>query len=190
MLHCACVQVSLSRSFTLLSISGSYETVASILGPSSSTLVKVDRPPRPIEAVTSMDAQNKTATHSDEFVPHDNTAPTQKVEGHVEDLHSKHDTEHASSAGPITGDQVSPLKTNSEDELVVGASVNKLPPLTEGGITKTSIEDDERAEGREVDTKVTGQDSVHIGCLLAQQQAEEEQDEVKTMVSLLQLDKW
>ncbi|XP_055361471.1 uncharacterized protein ehbp1l1a isoform X8 [Betta splendens] len=160
-----------------------YEKVASILGPSSSASVKVDHSPRPIEAVTSMGVEDKAVTHSDEFVPHDNTAPVQKVEGHVEDIDRKLDTEHAPSVEPIMGDllddQVSPLKTtNSEDELLVGESMKKLPPLAEGDLTKTSVEDNERSEVPE-----------KIERLLMEHQTEEEHDEVKTMLPLLQLDK-
>lgn len=195
---------SFTDSLTSVSISHSYETIASILGPSNSALVKVDHQPRPIEAVTSMDLKDKSVTHSDEFVSHftDNIAPIQKIKGHFEDNKTKHSTEYPSSAEPfmsnLVGDHVSPSKTTNSDEDFVCASIKKWPPLTEADFTEISKEDGDKVEEQEVsldqchtkERTLTGQDSVYIECLLTKQQTEAEQDEVKTVLSSLQLDTW
>jgi len=65
-----------------LFISHSYETVASILGPSSSALAEVDH--------SSVDVKNSTMTLSDEYFPHfiGGTTPIQMV-GKFKDIHIK-----------------------------------------------------------------------------------------------------
>lgn len=193
------------HSLTRVSIFHSYETVASILGPSSSTLAKVDHQPRPTEAVTSMDLKQKTVTPSDEFVPHfmDNTTPRQRTEAQFGHIPTKHSTEYPSSAEPymwnMADDKASPsTTTNTDDEFLVCASMKKYPPLKEADFIELSKEDCEKVEEQETfidqchakERSLTVQDSVYIESLLAKHQTEAEQDEVRTLLSSLQQDKW
>eukprot|EP00064_Thunnus_orientalis_P015361 superscaffoldBa00002836_g15413 len=106
-----------------------YETVASILGPSSSTLAEVDHQ---LEAVSAMDLKDKTVNPSDECFPRaDETTFIQKIvplEGQFEDIHSKHSTEYPISAEPYmldlddwlhVGDDKGsePVEINSQKEM-------------------------------------------------------------------------
>lgn len=186
-------------------MSHSYETVASILGPSSSTLAEVEHQPK---AVSSMDLNDKTLTSSDDFSTHvaDNTTPTQRIEGEFEDIH-KHNTEYPTSAEPYMRDLVgdrsaSPSPTtDSDDGYLVCANMKKWPPLTEADITEISAEDGEQVEEQEasLDQQHTkekllteqdsGQTAVCIESLLARHQTETEQDEVRTVSTSSQLDK-
>ncbi|XP_049425542.1 uncharacterized protein ehbp1l1a isoform X8 [Epinephelus fuscoguttatus] len=190
------------HSLTPVSMSHSYETVASILGPSSSTLAEVEHQPK---AVSSMDLNDKTLTSSDDFSTHvaDNTTPTQRIEGEFEDIH-KHNTEYPTSAEPYMRDLVgdrsaSPSPTtDSDDGYLVCANMKKWPPLTEADITEISAEDGEQVEEQEasLDQQHTkekllteqdsGQTAVCIESLLAR---ETEQDEVRTVSTSSQLDK-
>ncbi|XP_068569758.1 uncharacterized protein ehbp1l1a isoform X2 [Cebidichthys violaceus] len=182
-----------------------YETVASILGPSSSTLAEVEHQPR---AASSMDLKDKTLTPSDEFSTHfaGNTTSIQKIEGQLEDIHTKHNIDNPASAEPYMLDlesdrSASPSPTtDSDDSFLVCASIKKWPPLTESDITEISKEDSEQVEEQEAfldqwhtkEISNTGQDShrtVYIESLLARQQTETEQDEVKTESTSSQLDK-
>ncbi|XP_031733541.1 uncharacterized protein ehbp1l1a isoform X9 [Anarrhichthys ocellatus] len=193
------------HSLTPVSMSHSYETVVSILGPSSSTLAEVEHQPR---AASSMDLKDKTLTPSDEFSTHfaGNTTSIQKIEGQLEDIHTKHNIEYPESAEPymldLEGDRsASPSPTtDSDDRFLVCASIKKWPPLTESDITEISKEDSEQVEEQEAfldqlhtkEISNTGQDShctVYIESLLARQQTETEQDEVRTESTSSQLDK-
>ncbi|KAG8006350.1 EH domain-binding protein 1 [Nibea albiflora] len=175
-----------------------YETVASILGPSSFTLAEVDHQPK---AVSSMDLKNKKSIPPDEFFPQcvDNTNPTQKTEDQFKD---KYDSEYPTSVEPYMWDLVDDQSafpspdTDSDDQFSVCATMKKWPPLTEADITEISKDDSEQVEEEDttLDTKqrsVTGQDSVqtsvYIESLLAR--TETEHDEVKTGSSSSQLDK-
>ncbi|XP_026209107.1 uncharacterized protein LOC113157714 isoform X3 [Anabas testudineus] len=177
-----------------------YETVASVLGPSSSTLAKVDHQPRPIEAFTSMDVKDKTVTPSDEFIPQftDNTTSRQRIGGPLEHISSKHSTSAEPYIWNLAGDQASPSSTtNSDDKFVVCSSMKKWPPLTEDDITEITKEDDEKLEEQQAllnqcqkkERSLTGHYSVCIEGLLAKHHTETEQNEVRTVSSSLQLDK-
>ncbi|XP_034412580.1 uncharacterized protein ehbp1l1a isoform X8 [Cyclopterus lumpus] len=183
-----------------------YETVASILGPSSSTLAEAEHQPM---AASSMDLKDKTLAPTDEFSTHfsGNTAIMQKIEGQSEDIYTKHNIEYPASAEPymldLEGDRsASPSPTtDNDDRFLVCASIKKWPPLTEADITEISKEaDSEQAEEQVAfldqwhtkERSLTGQDShctVYIESLLARQQTETEQDEVRTVSTSSQLDK-
>ena len=187
-------------------MSHSYETVASILGTSSSDLAEVELQP---QAVSSVDLKDKTLTPSKEFSTHftDNTTPIQKIENQFEDPRTKHKIEYPTSAEPymwdlVGGRSASPSSTNdSDDGFLVCASMKKWPPLTEADITEISKEDGEKVAEQEAsldqrhekESSVTGQDSVqtsvYIESLLAGHQTEREQDEVRTVSTSSQLDK-
>ncbi|XP_042256472.1 uncharacterized protein ehbp1l1a isoform X2 [Thunnus maccoyii] len=184
-----------------------YETVASILGPSSSTLAEVDHQ---LEAVSAMDLKDKTVNPSDECFPRaDETTFIQKIvplEGQFEDIPSKHSTEYPISAEPymldLVGDRsVSPSPTtDSDDGFLVCASMKKWPPLTEADITEISKEDGEGVEAQEAsldqwhtnERSLTGLDSVQKSVYtegLLRHQTEGEQNEVRTVSTSSQLDK-
>lgn len=185
-------------------MSHSYETVASILGPSSSTLAEVEHQPK---AASSMDLKDKTLIPSDEFHFTDNTTPIQKIGGQLEDIHNKHNIEYPTSAEPymldLVGDRsASPSPTTDNDDgFLVCASMKKWPPLTEADITEISKEDSEQIEEQEAsldqwhtkEKSLTGQDSVqtsvYIESVLARHQTETEQDEVRPVATSSQLDK-
>ncbi|XP_035531308.1 uncharacterized protein LOC118338169 isoform X3 [Morone saxatilis] len=183
-----------------------YETVASILGPSTSTLAEEDHQPK---AVSSMDLKDKTQTPLDEcfsdFV--DNSMLIQKIEGQFEDIHTKHSIEYLTSAEPymwdlVGGRSASPSPApDSDDGFLVCASMKKWPPLTEADITEISKDNSEQVKEQEVafdkwHTKkrsFTGQDSIqtplHVENVLAGHQTVTEQDEVRTVSTSSQLDK-
>lgn len=162
-------------------MSHSYETVASILGPSSAILSEVDN-----------------LTHSD-----GDTTAIQNLEGQIED----NNTEYPQSAEPYMGDLAcgrsmtpSPA-TDSDDGFLVCASIRKWPPLTEADISEISKDSCKEEEEQDADlgqwnTKdgfLIGQDSVQTSVytenLLARLQTETGQDEVSTMSSSSKLDK-
>lgn len=187
-------------------MSHSYETVASMLGPSSSTLAEVEHQPK---AAFSMDLKDKTLTPSDKFSTHfaDNTTTIQKIEGQFDEIQTKDNIEFPLSTEPymwdLLGDpSVSPSPTTkSDDGFLVCASMKKWPPLTEADITEISKEDSEQVMEQKAsldqwltkERPLTGQDSVqtsvYIESLLARHQTETEQDEGRTMSTSLQLDK-
>lgn len=151
-----------------------------------------------------MDKTVQAVTPSDEYFSHllGNTGP---IEDHFEG-HTKRDIECSSSAEPhiwnLLDERASPSPTAcSDDGFFVCASMKKLPSLTEADITDVSKED-----GEQVDEQVTiaqcnskekslleldsVQTSVHKQSLLVKQTTEAEQDEFKTVLPSLQLDKW
>lgn len=187
---------------TPLSISHSYETVVSILGPSSTTLTEVDHQPK-----ASIDLKDKTVTPSDEFFLHftDNTT---SIDGQFEDIHTEHDIGCQTSAEPhiwnlvdVRSGSPSPT-TNSDDGFLVCASMKEWPPLTEADMTEMSNEDGEQVEEQEAsldqchtkESSLTGQDSVQISVntesLFERHETEAEHDEFRTVSSSSQLDKW
>lgn len=183
------------HSLTLVSMSHSYETVASILGQSSSGLAKADNQPM---AVSSMDLTDKTLTHSDDFFLQlmDNTTPIQKLEGQFEDIHIKHITEYPTSIEPYMWDLAggrtatpSPT-TDSDDGFLVCTSMKKWPPLNEADISEISKDKGEEVEEQEV---TLHQDSVQTTVdnesLLARHQTETGQDKVRALPTSSQLDK-
>ncbi|XP_023279561.1 uncharacterized protein LOC111667929 isoform X2 [Seriola lalandi dorsalis] len=193
------------HSHTPLSISHSYETVASILGPSSSTLTEADHQPK---AISYRELMDKRVSPSDEFFLHFayNTTAIQKIEGQFEDSHTEQNVEYPTSAEPymwnLVGDRsASPSPTtDSDDGFLVCASMKKWPPLTEADITEISKEDSEQVEEQEAcldqrhtERSLKGQDSVqtsaYIESLLARHETEAEQDKVRTLSSSSQLDK-
>ncbi|TKS92541.1 Ras-related protein [Collichthys lucidus] len=174
-----------------------YETVTSILGPSSFTLAEVDHQPK---AVSSMDPKNKKSNPPDEPFPQyvDNTNPTQKTEDQFED---SHDSEYPTSVEPYMWDLVDDQSafpspdTDSDDQFSVCASMKKWPPLTEADITEISKDDSEQVEEQDttLDTKqrsVTRQDSVQTSVYTESllERAETEHDGVKTGSPSSQLD--
>ncbi|XP_071334282.1 uncharacterized protein ehbp1l1a isoform X4 [Trachinotus anak] len=180
-----------------------YETVASILGPSSSTLTEVDHQPK---AISYRDLMDKTP--SDEFFLHfgDYTTPIQKIGGQFEDSRTKQNVEYPTSAEPymwnlLADRSASPSPTtDSDDGFLVCASMKKWPPLTAADITEISKEDSEQVEEQETsldqwhtERSLTGQDSVQTSVynesLLAGHRTETEQGEVRTVSSSSQLDK-
>ncbi len=185
-------------------MSHSYETVASILGPSSSTLAEVNDQQ---DAASSVDLKSETVTPSDVFYPHfiDDTTPIQKIESQIEDIHNKHSVEYPTSAEPYMGDLVggrsaspSPA-TDSDDGPLVCASMKKWPPLTEADITEISKDGCEVEEQEAVldqwhtkENLLIGQDSVQTAVntesLIASDKTKQEQDEVRTVPSSSQLD--
>ncbi|XP_040887350.1 uncharacterized protein ehbp1l1a isoform X2 [Toxotes jaculatrix] len=181
-----------------------YETVVSMLGPSSNTLTEVDDQHK---AISSVDLKDKTGTPSDETFLRfaDNTTPIQKKDGLFEDTDTEHNIEYPTSAEPymwnLVGDRsTSPSPTtNSDDGFLVCASMKKWPPLTEADITEISKEDGEQVEEQQApldqwltkEGSCTGhvQTSVYNESLLARCESEAEQDEVRTVSSSSQLDK-
>ncbi|XP_034425462.1 uncharacterized protein LOC117752291 [Hippoglossus hippoglossus] len=182
-----------------------YETVVSILGPSSSTVMEDKHQPK---GNSFMDTKDKTDTPSDEFVLHvaDNTTPIQQIEGQFEEIDNDQNIKYPTSAEPymrnlVCDQSVSPSPTtDSDDWHLVCAGMKKWPPLTEADITEIS-EDGEQIDGREVsddqwytkERSLTGQDSVQtsedIESLLPRHETPVEQDEVRTVLSSSQLDK-
>lgn len=184
----------------------SYETVASILGPSSTILTDVDHQPK---AVSFMDLKDKTLTPSDEFFPHfvENTGTTQKLEGQSKEVSTKHvEYESVSSAEPymldLVDDQTVPLEPaiDSDDGLLDCTSMKKWPPLTEEDINEISNETGEEVEEKETTSEqwhkkerlLTRQDyvetSVKTESLLARHQTKTG-GEIKTFPTSSQLDK-
>ncbi|CAJ1086494.1 uncharacterized protein ehbp1l1a isoform X1 [Xyrichtys novacula] len=179
-----------------------YETVASILGPSTSIVAKVDN-----QAVPAVDLKDEMQTPSDEFPPPctDNpptSSPKEETESEFEGVHI---TEYPTSVEPymldLTGDRsASPSpSSNSDDGYLVCTSMKKWPPLTEADITEISKDDGEQLEEQEVDhgqwqtkenllpEQESVQESGYMESLLARHQAETEQGEVQVTKSL-QLD--
>ncbi|KAM8898678.1 uncharacterized protein ehbp1l1a isoform 3-T3 [Spinachia spinachia] len=173
-----------------------YETVASILGPSSSTLAEVEHQPR---AGASKDLKDKPLTFSDEFSTYfaGSTTFIQKIEGQLEDIHITDEIEYPASAELYTldleGDQsASPSPTmDNDDRFLVWASIRNRPLLTQSENTEASKEKSEQVEEQEAflekwhaeKISLTRQDShctVYIKSLLARQQTEKEQDDVRT----------
>ncbi|XP_034712555.1 uncharacterized protein ehbp1l1a isoform X3 [Etheostoma cragini] len=193
------------HSLTTLSMSHSYETVASMLGPSSSTLAEVEHQPK---AAFSMDLKDQTLTPSDKFTTHlaDNATTIQKIEGQFDEIQTKHNIEFPLNAEHYTWDllgdpSASPSPTTKRDDgLLVCASMKKWPPLTEADITEISKEDSEQVTEQKAsldqwltkERPLTGQDpvqtSVYIESLLTRHQTLTEQDEGRTVSTSLQLD--
>ncbi|XP_029382579.1 uncharacterized protein ehbp1l1a isoform X4 [Echeneis naucrates] len=114
-----------------------YETVASILGPPSSTLTQVNHQP---EAISYRDLMDKEGSEDS----------IQTIESQFED---NHNVEYPASAEPYMwhlNDQAataSPSPTaESNDGFLVCASMKKWPPLTEADISEISKEDTEQVE--------------------------------------------
>lgn len=188
-------------SVTLSFISHSYETVASILGPSNHALAEGDH------QSTAVPSVDRAVTPSDEFFPifTNSTAP---VEAKYEGAHTKHNTEYLRTAEPHMWDLIddqpaSPSpSTSNTDGFLFCARTQKEPPSTEADVTEISKEHCEQVEEkksssldhRQEDPKerlFPGKDTVHTsGCtesLLGNQQAEAEQDEGRVVLSYHQL---
>lgn len=110
-------------------MSHSYETVASILGPSGSILADADLQPK-----ADVDVKDKNLTASTVDI----TTPLQKVE----DIHSKETTEYPPSAEPYMWNlegrrtETPSPATDSDDGFLICASMKKWPPLTAADITE------------------------------------------------------
>ncbi|KAM4714924.1 uncharacterized protein ehbp1l1a isoform 1-T1 [Anableps anableps] len=168
-----------------------YETVASILGPSSSALVDVDHP----LAVPSVLLKERMLTPA-EFWPHftDSKTPPQKIDDNSENIHTKQ--ENPASVEPYLWDLVddqlvsSLPTTDNEDTLFV--SRMKRWPLTED--SRSIKEGSEGTDEHELplnqqgskDKLLTEQNSVQTSeyqkSLLARDQAYVEQDGIKSML--------
>nr|XP_043877256.1 uncharacterized protein ehbp1l1a isoform X1 [Solea senegalensis] len=176
-----------------------YETVVSILGPSSSTLNEEDRQPKDI---SYLDLKDKIT--SDEFILHfaDSSTPIHETEGQFEDTDTDSDIDYPASVEPYMWNLVSDQSTSSpssatdsEDGYLVCAGMKKWPPLTEADITEISKEDGEQLEGQEAslsrESSLTGEDAVRrftdSESLLARYETEEECDEIRTVSSSSQL---
>lgn len=155
-------------------MSHSYETVASILGPSGSILADVDLQPK-----TDVDVTDKTLT----VLNVDITTPLQKIE----DIQSKRSTEYPPSAEPYMWNlegrrtETPSPATDSDDGFLICASMKKWPPLTAADITE--ITKDNGEELTTLDRWSTdevldgGQDSGHNESLSAKHQPEEGQNQ-------------
>ncbi|XP_028284692.1 uncharacterized protein ehbp1l1a isoform X2 [Parambassis ranga] len=182
-----------------------YETVASILGPSSSALAKAEHQPKTVFCV---DPKDEAMTPSDSIFPplSDSTSPIQKIEDTFEDIRSKNRIEYPTSVEPYMWDLVDDQSSNPvadspvsdiDDGYLVCQSMKKWPPLTEADITDISKE--EQVEGEEAslgqshteERLLTEQDSLPTSAradgVIARHQTEVDQDEVR-MVSSSQLD--
>ncbi|XP_035810133.2 uncharacterized protein ehbp1l1a isoform X4 [Amphiprion ocellaris] len=169
-----------------------YETVASILGPSSLALAEVDHQPK---AVSSMGLNDKTVTPSDEFFPEftDTSTALQKTTGKFEDIQTtlvKYPTSVEPYMRDLVDDRSSPLPaTNNDEGFSVCASMKKWPPLTEADITEISKQENKQVEEHEAslgqwcqkDRLLKGQDS--------EVETEVEQGEVRTVLTSSGLDK-
>lgn len=154
---------------TLVFTSCSYETVASILGPSGSIVSKVDH-----QHMDSMDSKDSTLTPSNELPSHlvDNTACEQEQESHSGKSFTKHFIEYPMSAEPhmqdfVDGGTQSPSPASDRNRFLVCKSRKKCPPLTETDITEISKISDEELSDKgaalgqcpEKERSLTGQDS-------------------------------
>lgn len=154
---------------TLVFTSHSYETVASILGPSGSIVSKVDH-----QHMDSMDSKDSTLTPSDEFPSHlvDNTAGEQEQASQCGKSFTKHFIEYPMSAEPymqdfVDGGTQSPSPASDSNRFLVCASIKKCPPVTETDITEISKISDEELSDKgatlgqcpEKERSLTGQDS-------------------------------
>lgn len=199
-----------------VSLSHSYETVTSILGPSGSTPADVVHQPTALSS--SVDPEDNIVIPSDgsSVLFPDDTALAKK-EVSVEQpkleatVQSTYSIELPTSAEPYMrnlGDErsASPSPTTDSDDGylgVMGPSImKKWPPLTEADITEISKEDAREAEEERSsldswhieERSFMEQDSVqtsgYVECLLAEGQVNTGQDEAKTTVSTsVQLDK-
>lgn len=123
-------------------MSHSYETVASILGPSGSILADADLQPK-----ADVDVKDKNVTASTVDI----ATPLQKDE----DIHSKQTTEYPPSAEPymwnLEGQRTetpSPA-TDSDDGFLICASMKKWPPLTAADITEITKDVGEEVTARD-----------------------------------------
>lgn len=167
-------------------MSHSYETVASILGPSGSILADVDLQPK-----ADVDVKDKALTVSNVDI----TAPLQKVE----DIHCKQTTEYQSSAEPYMWDleggrsETPSPATDSDDGFLICASMKKWPPLTPADITevtKDMVEEVTTLDRWSPEEGLDGrQDPVHNESLSARYQPEAGRNQVSAESSSSQLDK-
>ncbi|XP_017282522.1 uncharacterized protein ehbp1l1a isoform X2 [Kryptolebias marmoratus] len=174
----------------------SYETVASILGPSSSALGDVDH-----QLTPSSVHQKDRMGFSNERIPHftNSSTPPQTAEENFEKIPMKHDTEYPTSVEPYMWDleddqSVFPSSTTDGEDKLLVSNMKKLLPLSETDISEMS-RDGEQANQQEVppgqqhrkETLLTGQDSVYtsvcLESLLARHQAGIEQEHVRKTLS-------
>ncbi|XP_014829650.1 PREDICTED: uncharacterized protein LOC106908167 isoform X2 [Poecilia mexicana] len=173
-----------------------YETVASILGPSSSAVADVDPP----FAVPSVCLKEKTlipSAPSAEFWPHfpDSRSPPQKTDDNSEDIHTKQ--EYPISVEPYMWDlvddqSVSSLSTTGIEDTLFDSSMNRFPLAEEDnkGVREGSEGTDEHELplNQEHSKKIflTEQNYVQISkymeSLLSKDQAYVEEDGLKMML--------
>lgn len=187
-------------------ISHSYETVASILGTSSSVLAEAEHQPK---AVFCVDPKDEAMTLSDNMFPllSDSPSPIQKIEDTFKNIRSQHRIEYPTSVEPymwdLVADQSSTPVVDSpvsdiDDGYLVCPSMKKWPPLTEADITDISkeeqVEEEEASLGQShtEERLLIEQDflptSAHTDGVIARHQTEVDQDEVRKVLSFSQLD--
>ncbi|XP_030017637.1 uncharacterized protein ehbp1l1a isoform X2 [Sphaeramia orbicularis] len=185
-----------------------YETVASILGPSSSTLAESHHQ---LKTVSSEGLVEKALASSCDSSPcvtddPDLTQLTVPLENQFMDTENKCTTEYPLSAEPYMWDLAenrsgSPSSvTEGDNGFVVCASIKKWPPLTEADLSEISKDDSEvteeqRASNEQLIKEISliGQDSSHMLVnnegSVAKHLSEAEQDDSRTVPSSSQLDK-
>lgn len=168
---------SIFHSLTLVSMSHSYETVASILGPSGSILADMDLQPK-----ADVDLKDKNLTASTVDI----TTPSQKVEV----IHSKQTTEYPPSAEPYMWNlegrrtETPSPATDSDDGFLICANMKKWPPLTAADITEITKDMGEEVttlhQWSTVEGLDGGQGSGHNESLSAKHQPEAGQNQAST----------
>ncbi|XP_054914714.1 uncharacterized protein ehbp1l1a isoform X3 [Poeciliopsis prolifica] len=173
-----------------------YETVASILGPSSSAVADVD-PPLAVPSVCLKEKMLTPSASSAEFCPHfaDTRTHSQKTDDNSVDVHMKQ--EYPISVEPYMWDlmddqSVSSLLTTGSEDTLYDSSMNRFPLAEEDnrGVRESSEGTDEHElplnQEHSKETFLTEQDSVqttkYMESLLARDQACVEEDGLKIML--------
>ncbi|XP_023201378.1 uncharacterized protein LOC102221070 isoform X6 [Xiphophorus maculatus] len=172
-----------------------YETVASILGPSSSAVADVD-PPLAVPSVYLEEKMLTPSVPSAECWPRftDSRTPPQKTDDNSEDIHTKQ--EYLISVEPymwnLVDDQsVSSLPSTGIEDTLFDSSMNRFPLAEEDkGVRESSEGTDEHElplnQEHSKETFLTEQNSVqtskYMESLLARDQAYVEEDGLKIMM--------
>ncbi|XP_027894310.1 uncharacterized protein ehbp1l1a isoform X5 [Xiphophorus couchianus] len=172
-----------------------YETVASILGPSSSAVADVD-PPLAVPSVYLEEKMLTPSVPSAECWPRftDSRTPPQKTDDNSEDIHTKQ--EYPISVEPymwnLVDDQsVSSLPSTGIEDTLFDSSMNRFPLAEEDkGVRESSEGTDEHElplnQEHSKETFLTEQNSVqtskYMESLLASDQAYVEEDGLKIMM--------
>ncbi|XP_043953801.1 uncharacterized protein ehbp1l1a isoform X3 [Gambusia affinis] len=167
-----------------------YETVASILGPSSSTVADVD-PPLTVPSVCLEEQMLTPSAPSSEFWPHftDSRIPPQKTDDNSKDIHTKQ--EYPISVEPymwdlMDGQSVSSLPTAGSEDTLFDSSMNRFPLAEEDNNQETDEHELPLNQEHSKETFLTEQNSVQISkymeSLLARDQAYVEEDGLELML--------
>ncbi|XP_053715020.1 EH domain-binding protein 1-like protein 1 isoform X10 [Synchiropus splendidus] len=140
-----------------------YETVASILGPSSSPLAEVDSHAEAVSEEKSVHSVEKDLSGSlNGPSPAEEISP---VDDHFEKVSEKKESESPSDIEPYMRDLVDngEVLSSSDGDTghLVHTSMKKWPPLTEADLSEISKDDNEKVEDSE-DLLTNEQDSVEI----------------------------